>query len=374
MSPSLPDTPSAEAMHVLGLLRRYHNVILSGPVATGKSLLLSEVIHWFTRSRETWPGYDPVGGNPFPDDMGNYADFMPSENATDRRAWSVTFHQGTKYRDFVCGVMPDVTPENQTFRYIRGPLMEGADFAEGEGCASLVVIDEINRGPAVAVFGDLIAAIETDKRKLPDGGDGPFTVPIRVLTEEGNVVARGLSHDLYIIAAMNEADTSVEPLDVAFRRRFRVHRLLPDESRARAFLGVPTSVDELPETPGHAENVYQALIMAWNAVNQRIELARGAEFMMGHGMLMDGSSGLPTETTEALRYAAQVWGLMFSHVSEVFFGDVRGMAAVLDVGSPGHPYRLEETLFADNPVARLVGPTQVSSESVFLVLKSICGS
>ncbi|MFW8194369.1 ATPase, partial [Klebsiella pneumoniae] len=66
----------------------------------------------------------------------------------------------------------------------------------------------------------------------------------------GNVIEYALPHDLYILAAMNQADASVEPLDVAFLRRWEPLRLEPDESILRAYYGLGTkNIDALPDLP-----------------------------------------------------------------------------------------------------------------------------
>ena len=45
--------------------------------------------------------------------------------------------------------------------------MSAAEYALQPDSAALVVIDEINRGPAVQVFGSAIVGIERSKRKGP---------------------------------------------------------------------------------------------------------------------------------------------------------------------------------------------------------------
>ena len=69
------------------------------------------------------------------------------------------------------------------------------------------IIDEINRGPAVQVFGGAIVAIESDKRLASDGAKLAETQFFEMLDPvSGDVIEYALPHDLYILAAMNQAD------------------------------------------------------------------------------------------------------------------------------------------------------------------------
>src|SRR5690606_2968959 len=80
------------------------------------------------------------------------ADWLPSKERSKRATWSITFHQGTKYRDFVVGLVPALSQGTAGFIRQKGILLEAAEHAMNSDSASLLLIDEINRGPAVAIF------------------------------------------------------------------------------------------------------------------------------------------------------------------------------------------------------------------------------
>ena len=86
--------PSKDAVAVLRLLRSHHNVLISGPPGTGKSRLLAEIRYWF--KKVVTPAFDPSGPNAFPTDesIEGIEDWLPSPERTDRRVWTITFHQG----------------------------------------------------------------------------------------------------------------------------------------------------------------------------------------------------------------------------------------------------------------------------------------
>lgn len=349
--------PSLEAMRVLRLLKRHHNVLISGPPAIGKSRLLNEVDRWFRASAH--PGHDPGAAIPLPEGLvitpEQAADWLPSPERNDRDVFPTAFHPGSKYRDFLRGLVPKVG-SGQEFVVSEGTLIRAAQLGRTEHGAALVIIDEINRGPAVQVFGDSIVALERDKRLSPDGDERTTTQHFEVLDNDGSMKRYSLPYHLYILAAMNQADTSVEPLDVAFLRRFEPYRLGPNATVLRQHFGLPDGELPLPEAATQAEHVYAASLRAWEQINRRISLGRGPEYQIGHGVFMDDETAPPPGlVAPALESIAAPWRRIRAHVDEVFFGHTRGVAAVLNVGTKNHPLTLTETYFAGDPVVSLSG-------------------
>lgn len=350
-----PGGPSLKAMELLRLLKRHHNVLLCGPPGTGKSRLLNEVERWFRATAH--PAHLPGAAIPLPAGLtvppAAADDWLPSPRRIDRQTFQTSFHPGSKYRDFLRGIVP-VVGAGGGFTVTRGTLYRAATVGLGKDGAALVVIDEINRGPAVHVFGDSLVALERDKR-LGEGGETLTTTQyFDVLNDEGVVQRFALPRHLYILAAMNQADTSVEPLDVAFLRRWEPYRLAPSLTVVRDYFGLGDAPD-IPEEATESAHVYAAAIRAWQEVNRRISLGRGPEYQLGHGVFLEGDEAPPTDVEDALKFIATPWGRIRAHVEEVFFGHTRGVAAVLNVGAPGHPLTLTETYFAGDPVVALSG-------------------
>lgn len=339
--------PSKDAKAVLKLLKDHHNVLIAGPPATGKSRLLAELRLCFQQTPRPVVHPNQRILLPARNTVDNIAEWLPSENRTRRRIWSITFHQGTKYRDLVSGLSPRVrTQEGQDAAFVitRGPLYDAAQHAAADDSTSLLEVDEINRGPAVTVFGDTITALEGDKRLLPDGTPGETTSTFRMLQDDGTFIDYSLPYHLYIVAAMNEADTSVESLDVAFLRRFVKYRLLPDEKALREYFSLDATPQALLDAPTTAKEVYEAAVQAWAAVNDKVELARGLAFQIGHGIFMDKPKDeLPTELAGSLVLVTEAWTRIFTHIEEVFFGDTRGIGAVLQARETATPTRWKKS-------------------------------
>ena len=172
---------------------------------------------------------------------------------------------------------------------------------------------------------------------------------------------------------MNQADASVEPLDVAFLRRWEPMKIDPCETSLRTFYGLGAKgANALPDVPASVNDVLEASVSAWVAVNAQIALGRGPEFQIGHGVLMSDVKSQTLGFDEALGTLCVGWAKVRAHVEEVFFGDIRGIAAALNAldGPVFNPFKLTETTFADDLRFRLEGPTNFSENNIYAALRA----
>lgn len=371
---------SSECQLVLRLLARSKNVLLAGAPGTGKSKLLSEVALAFeslsgVTSAGDVPRLNPVKGIPIPPVTGSTRD-SPAPTKVDRKVFRTVFHQNSKYRDFVSGITPALNKQagGPDFTVVKGTLYRASEHAKSANGAALLIIDEINRGPAVQVFGGAIVAIELDKRLAADGTKRAETQFFELLDPaSGEVIEYALPQDLYILAAMNQADASVEPLDVAFLRRWEPLRLEPDERILRNFYGLSAKNNNaLPDSSATVNDVLEASVRAWMAVNAQISLGRGPEFQIGHGVLMSEVKPQTLGLPESLGALCVGWAKIRAHVEEVFFGDTRGIAAVLNAldGPAFNPFKLTETTFANDLRFWLEGPTNFAEGNIYAALRA----
>lgn len=108
------------------------------------------------------------------------------------------------------------------YRFVPGPLMRGLAHALSHPDQNVViVIEEINRGNAASILGDMLQLLDRD-------ASGASRYPLAASAEQRAFLA-GEGHaldeirlpaNLYLWATMNSADQGVFPLDTAFRRRW----------------------------------------------------------------------------------------------------------------------------------------------------------
>lgn len=344
---------SSDAEAILKALATRKNVIITGPPGTGKSRLLNEVRELF-KWDQGQTGSAPTGRIPIPASSGPIPTWFPSHDQdVSREIFQTVFDQNTKYRDFMRGLVPKVG-EAGAFEVTSGTLHRAALRASLDGNASLVLVDEINRGPAVAAFGSALVGLEADKRLPTNGHPTRATQYFEILGDTGSHESFALPADLYILGAMNEADTSVEPLDVAFLRRFHIYRLEPEEAVLRAHLGLGAAT-ALTETPAGPLDCYEALVQAFVKINEQILLGRGHAYRLGHGALMHASAPTSSIAT-AQEYVTNAWATLRGHIDEVFYGNTRAISDVLRAENSKSPYSMLESTFAGQTVRRVTGP------------------
>lgn len=330
--------------------------------------MLNEVRELF-QWKQGITGSAPTGPIPIPAASGPIPAWFPSpDQEVSRSVFQTVFDQNTKYRDFMRGLVPEVGLAG-VFIVTEGTLYRAAKQAEHDGNAALVLIDEINRGPAVAAFGSALVGLEADKRLLRNGAPAETTQYFEILGDNGTHESFALPHDLYILAAMNEADTSVEPLDVAFLRRFHIHRLAPDTDILREHLGLAPVPSHIPETPSLGTDYYEALAQAFTKINEQILLGRGQAYQLGHGALMHAPAG--PGVSAAQEYVATAWATLRGHIDEVFFGNTRAVSDILRAESSTSPYTLIESTFAGQTVRRISGPLRPAPDELYRLLALI---
>lgn len=149
----------------------------------------------------------------------------------------VTFHPEYTYFDFVGSYKPVMVEEDGkeviAYRFEAGPfakILKKALAAQQQGNDEqyVLVIEEINRARAAAVFGDLFQLLDRDDEGRSEYGITPSRDLISYLTRgnedgEGVTLEDGklyLPSNLYLWSTMNSADQGVFPLDTAFKRRW----------------------------------------------------------------------------------------------------------------------------------------------------------
>lgn len=145
--------------------------------------------------------------------------------AAGKTPYRTVFHPDLQNSDFFGCLKPQMNGENVRYEFSPGPFMKAlAEAYRTPGEPVFLVIEELNRAAAAAVFGDLFLLLDRD-----DDGKGEYDVSFpSPESENWFETTTGLAHqellvpsNLFIYATMNSADQGVYPIDTAFRRRWR---------------------------------------------------------------------------------------------------------------------------------------------------------
>ena len=144
----------------------------------------------------------------------------------------VQFHPSYDYTDFVEGLRP-IEKGNGEMGFERKDGVFKAfckKAIENSQKKFVCIIDEINRGEASKIFGELFYAIDPGYRGK---NEQLVQTQYQNLVSENDVFAKGfyVPKNVYILATMNDIDRSVESMDFAMRRRFTWKEVTPDDTQ-----------------------------------------------------------------------------------------------------------------------------------------------
>jgi len=169
----------------------------------------------------------------------------------------VVFHPDYSYSDFVGQILPRVRSDKKMeYVFVEGPftkILKKAIYNPGK--MYFLVIEEINRGNAPAIFGEifqLLDRVDEDSKKkhtykkIGESEYGITNYDIASYVYEGNadklvVIPSNLS----VVATMNTSDQNVFTLDTAFQRRWQMKH-------------IPNSFDN-----EHAKDVIEKSKVSW---------------------------------------------------------------------------------------------------------------
>lgn len=249
-----------------------------------------------------------------------------------------TFHQSFSYEEFVEGLKPVVQedkPEVINYKVVPGVFYNAceraaklAGFINLTDCINaenrtqkmedaikekkvvLLCIDEINRANVSSVFGDLISLIEPSKRI---GAKNEMKVKLPYSKKDFAVPA-----NLMIIGTMNTADRSIQLLDSALRRRFKLEELLPDYDT----IGNPKAREIL------------------EAINARIRSLLDKDHQIGHSYFIDVEDDL--DIFNALK------DCVIPLLEEYFYNDAQKIREILkEKGADNHYFYIKDDMAQD---------------------------
>ena len=169
--------------------------------------------------------------------------FAKQLNVSNDTMFETTFHPSYTYSNFIGKIVPIKDPSgNIEYRYMPGIFLKALAKAFAlcnKDKNVLLVIDEINRGEATKIFGDIFQLLDRNESGWSEYGvtlnDDVKEALLSLLAQEqikvfslkddkGNFILQNnkikLPPNLYIIATMNTSDESIYYMDSAFKRRW----------------------------------------------------------------------------------------------------------------------------------------------------------
>lgn len=164
--------------------------------------------------------------------------------ADEDRMERLVFHPDYMYSDFIGQILPVVRDEKVRYEFAPGPFTKLLKKAyENPDKNFYLIVEEINRGNAPAIFGEvfqLLDRIDDEESEYPVGtSEYAITnsnIAQIVYGDEKRKVR--LPSNFSIIGTMNTSDQNVFTLDTAFQRRW-IMRMIPNTFDGHKFANKP---------------------------------------------------------------------------------------------------------------------------------------
>ena len=145
----------------------------------------------------------------------------------------LVFHPDYTYSDFIGQILPNVAEDGQvSYKFTAGPFTNIlADAYQNPDKEYILIIEEINRGNAPAIYGEVFQLLDrkTEIREVDDDGYPIGTSEYGITNANIAAIVYGdakhkvrIPSNLSIIGTMNTSDQNVFTLDTAFQRRWEM--------------------------------------------------------------------------------------------------------------------------------------------------------
>lgn len=296
-----------------------------------------------------------------------------SKITTEKNKVRVVFHPDYTYSDFVGQLLPvlkevenaqGVKEEKLQYEFVPGPFTKIIKTAyEEPNQQCLLIIEELNRGNAPAIFGEIFQLL--DRNDNGESKYGIYNADIAKYAYGGlpenqgiaiNVIANTpikLPLNLTIVATMNTSDQNVFTMDTAFQRRWQMKHI------PNRFTG--ESLDE--KTINHVAKHLPNSEISWGVfaqtINKKMHTAN-----LGFGGTEDKSLGVyfatDNDLDDAERFAEKVlkylWDDAFKLGRKELFNDCsQGLSAVIEAYEDAAKAKIEKQS-AEDPLKKVLVP------------------
>lgn len=231
------------------------------------------------------------------------------------------FYPDMLYSDFVGSLRPRTIEDKEKnkkviYEYRAGPFLRALILALNSKDENVyLVIEEINRASAPAVFGELFQLLDRN-----EFGESKYEIDIidpdmlDYINERvnDNLTSLRIPRNLSILATMNSSDQAVMPMDTAFKRRWQFEYLLIDYSNA--------TKGEIPINVYNEDASIETIIISWGNFSKILndelkELKVPEDRLLGHRFLDDNELKTKEKATETMagKLLVYLWDDVLRH-------------------------------------------------------------
>lgn len=136
----------------------------------------------------------------------------------------LVFHPDYTYSDFIGQILPNVADGIVSYKFTEGPFTSLLKKAhDNPDKMFFLIIEEINRGNAPAIFGDVFQLLDRNDNGTSEYGITNVDIAKIVYNDPTKKVR--IPSNMSIIGTMNTSDQNVFTLDTAFQRRWNMRMI-----------------------------------------------------------------------------------------------------------------------------------------------------
>jgi hypothetical protein len=165
-------------------------------------------------------------------------------NVDEKQIIRTIFHSETQSSDFMGSLKPTIENDDLTYKFQPGPFSISLSKSLSDPSSMYyLIIEEINRAPAAAVFGEIFQLLDRDA-----SGEGEYDITVSDPSQEvwlknniPNYKSKiKMPSNLTLLATMNSSDQGVMPMDTAFKRRWMFEYIpISFEKCASGYVSIP---------------------------------------------------------------------------------------------------------------------------------------
>lgn len=258
----------------------------------------------------------------------------------------VVFHPDYTYSDFVGQILPKVIDGQLKYVFTPGPFTKLLKKAWNNPSQKYyLVIEEINRGNAPAIFGEIFQLLDrkdADSHKYKESEYGEseygitnFEVASEIFGSEDKEIR--IPSNMWILATMNTADQNVFTLDTAFQRRWNMQHIKNDVMKAN-----------------HASSKIEGSVIEWGAfaavindmvVDASLDMASSEDKRLGAYFVKINELAVNKFSEKVLKY---LWDDAFKMDKEAVFDEkFKSLEMVIETYEQSESDKLQAVLRMD---------------------------